>query len=406
MIPQVVPRKQLRRRERHLHADAQRGVRDRVRAARPARRDARRRPGPDPHRRRSATSSRRASAGRCRRRRRSGRRAPSADSMTHDAEAAMGSTFAQLREGIAFIRGNPTIGWSLTYLAIAASLVGVLGVLGPNFARDALGLEPKDFVVVVLPLGFGIVMGILLLNTYGQHFRRGAGSSRAAWSSLGILLALLVGRRADLPLPPARRGGDRPRVARRLHLAARDRRAHRVPRRASPTRSSPSPARRSSRRTSPRRSAAGCSASSTCSCRWRASCRSSSSARSRTSSATRPCCSWWARPSSHRASSRSSPAGRSSRSRRTRPPTARAACRVRSGGRRDRGRDRGGRPAEQQPVRSAAAAAMLAGAAPGNADGTGEPLATGEEPGVAATPAGCHAARPPTRSRTPSTDAS
>ena len=34
-----------------------------------------------------------------------------------------------------------TIGWSLIYLAITASLVGVLGVLGPDFAKETLGLE-------------------------------------------------------------------------------------------------------------------------------------------------------------------------------------------------------------------------------------------------------------------------
>lgn len=112
--------------------------------------------------------------------------------MTHDAEEAMGSTLGQLREGIAFIRSNPKIGWSLTYLAIAASLVGVLGVIGPNFARDALGLEPKDFVVIVLPLGFGIVMGILFLNNYGQHFRRRR-LIETGLVSLGVLLALLAG---------------------------------------------------------------------------------------------------------------------------------------------------------------------------------------------------------------------
>jgi len=82
--------------------------------------------------------------------------------------AAMDSTFGQLREGIAYIRENRAIGWSLVYLGIAASLVGVLGVLGPDFAKSALGLEPKDFAVVVLPLGFGIVMGILVLNSWGH----------------------------------------------------------------------------------------------------------------------------------------------------------------------------------------------------------------------------------------------
>jgi MFS family permease len=84
------------------------------------------------------------------------------------AAAAVDSTFGQLREGIAYIRENRAIGWSLIYLGIAASLVGVLGVLGPDFAKSTLGLEPKDFAVIVLPLGFGIVTGILILNSWGH----------------------------------------------------------------------------------------------------------------------------------------------------------------------------------------------------------------------------------------------
>lgn len=107
-----------------------------------------------------------------------------------DAERAVGGTLGQLREGIEFIRANRSITWSLIYLAITASLVGVLGVLGPAFAEQTLGLKAEDFAVVVLPLGFGIVTGILLLNSYGHYFirRRVIESSLIA---LGILLAAL-----------------------------------------------------------------------------------------------------------------------------------------------------------------------------------------------------------------------
>jgi MFS family permease len=114
-----------------------------------------------------------------------------ARSMAADAERAMGSTVAQLREGISFIRANPMISWSLLYLGIAASLVGVLGVLGPDFATDSLGLEPKDFVVVVLPLGFGIVTGILVLNSFGHLVPRRR-IIEGGLVALGILLAILA----------------------------------------------------------------------------------------------------------------------------------------------------------------------------------------------------------------------
>jgi len=108
-----------------------------------------------------------------------------------DAERAVGSTLAQLREGLAFVRANPSIAWSLVYLGIAASLVGVLGVLGPAFAEDTLGLEPKDLVVVVLPLGIGIVTGVLALNSFGRYLPRRR-VIEVGLVALGILLAALA----------------------------------------------------------------------------------------------------------------------------------------------------------------------------------------------------------------------
>jgi hypothetical protein len=75
-------------------------------------------------------------------------------------------------------------------LGIAASLVGVLGVLGPDFAKTTLGLGEKDFVVIVLPLGTGIVMGILLLNSYGRYLPRRR-VIEVSLVALGVLLAAL-----------------------------------------------------------------------------------------------------------------------------------------------------------------------------------------------------------------------
>jgi predicted MFS family arabinose efflux permease len=114
-----------------------------------------------------------------------------ARSAVHDAEAAVGSVVRQLQEGITFIRDNHQVAWSLLYLGVSASLVGVLGVLGPAFATETLGLEPKDFVVVVLPLGFGVVMGILLLGSFGRYLPRRR-LIEVAMVALGILLALLA----------------------------------------------------------------------------------------------------------------------------------------------------------------------------------------------------------------------
>jgi MFS-type transporter involved in bile tolerance (Atg22 family) len=99
--------------------------------------------------------------------------------------------FGQLREGITYIRDNPATAWSLAYLGISASLIGVVAVLGPSFARDTLGLSPKDLIVVVLPLGVGIVMGVLVLNNYGKYFARRR-AIEVGLVVLGVLLVILT----------------------------------------------------------------------------------------------------------------------------------------------------------------------------------------------------------------------
>lgn len=107
-----------------------------------------------------------------------------------DVGAALRSTGLQLREGLGYIREHPDVLWSLTYLGIGAGLIGILGVLGPDFARRNLGLDPKDFIVVVLPLGLGIVMGVLLLGRVETLVPRRR-LIEGGLLALGILLAIL-----------------------------------------------------------------------------------------------------------------------------------------------------------------------------------------------------------------------
>jgi Na+/melibiose symporter-like transporter len=88
------------------------------------------------------------------------------------ARSAVNATFEQLREGLAYIRDNRNVFWSLTYLTMVSSLIGVLGVLGPDFAKSVLGLEEGDLVVVLLPLGAGLLSGIIVLNLVGRYLPR------------------------------------------------------------------------------------------------------------------------------------------------------------------------------------------------------------------------------------------
>ncbi|CAN5624554.1 MFS transporter [soil metagenome] len=104
------------------------------------------------------------------------------------AERAVGATVSQLREGLGYIRAHHNIFWSLTYLAVTSSLIGVVGVLGPDFAVSVLGLSEDDFVVVVLPLGVGLIAGIVVLNMFGRHVSR----RRLIEAGMVVLAAALV----------------------------------------------------------------------------------------------------------------------------------------------------------------------------------------------------------------------
>jgi MFS family permease len=108
-----------------------------------------------------------------------------------EASHAVTGVFGQLVEGIVYIRDNLAIAWSLAYLGISASLIGVVAVLGPKFARDTLGLSAKDLIVVVLPLGLGIVFGVLLLNNYGKYVVRRR-AIEVGLVLLGVLLVILT----------------------------------------------------------------------------------------------------------------------------------------------------------------------------------------------------------------------
>ena len=116
---------------------------------------------------------------------------PAGHDTLHEAEAAVGSVFGQFREGISYVRENPNVAWALTYLGVAASIVGVLGALGPGFAVHVLNLTSKDFVVVVLPLGFGVVAGVLLVNAIRSLIPRRR-TIEIGLVTLGVCLVLIT----------------------------------------------------------------------------------------------------------------------------------------------------------------------------------------------------------------------
>lgn len=119
--------------------------------------------------------------------------------------SAVGEPLAQLREGLVEIARNREVARPIVHLAASSSLVGVVGVLGPSLGT-AFGLAPKDLIVVVLPLGVGVVGGVLWLQRFGARIpRRRAGEIGLAL--FGVLAAAIsgltfLGRATELQLLP------------------------------------------------------------------------------------------------------------------------------------------------------------------------------------------------------------
>jgi MFS family permease len=111
----------------------------------------------------------------------------------------------QLGEGLAAITGNREVSRPLIQLAASASLVGVIGVLGPNLALS-IGLDPRNLIVVVLPLGLGVVAGVFGLHRLGGDVpRRRAGEGGLfAFGVLALAIASVspIADAAGLPVVP------------------------------------------------------------------------------------------------------------------------------------------------------------------------------------------------------------
>ncbi len=106
----------------------------------------------------------------------------------------------QLREGFAVVRRDREISRPIILLAAGTSIAGVLGVVGPSLAL-AVGLEPKQLAVVVVPLGLGVVVGVVGLRRFGGRIPR----RRVAEGALVVLGVLTLAIAGVEPLDPVLR---------------------------------------------------------------------------------------------------------------------------------------------------------------------------------------------------------
>jgi hypothetical protein len=74
---------------------------------------------------------------------------------------------------------------------VAASLIGVMGAIGPGFTKEILRLSEEDFFFIMGPAGLGAVLGILFLNAYGKSLPRRLVID-IGLVSMGVTLVLLA----------------------------------------------------------------------------------------------------------------------------------------------------------------------------------------------------------------------
>jgi MFS family permease len=99
--------------------------------------------------------------------------------------------FQELREGWRVIRRDRDVSRPILHQAAGASVAGVLGVLGPGLAAT-IGLQPNQLAVIVVPLGIGVVIGVVGLRRFGDRLprRRAAESGHVVLGTLTASLAL------------------------------------------------------------------------------------------------------------------------------------------------------------------------------------------------------------------------
>jgi MFS family permease len=117
--------------------------------------------------------------------------APPIPAETAEVRSSLHEPIVQLREGFAVVRRDRAISRPIILLATATSVAGVLGVLGPSLGTT-VGLEPEHLAVVVVPIGIGVVIGVLGLRRFGGDAPRRR-IAEVGLLTLGAVTTLLAG---------------------------------------------------------------------------------------------------------------------------------------------------------------------------------------------------------------------
>lgn len=122
------------------------------------------------------------------------------------AERAVTETRQGITEAFHYLRATPLVTWAMVYIALTYTLIAIAGALAPGFVREVLRLGERNVVVLVAPAGFGVVLGLALLNFIGSRMSR-ANAIGTGLVVVGIALVVLAAARPFAELFASRLGG-------------------------------------------------------------------------------------------------------------------------------------------------------------------------------------------------------
>ncbi len=96
--------------------------------------------------------------------------------------------WAEFREGLQFVSGQPRLQSAMVHLVTITTLVMVMAMLAPGYSARVLGMAPQNAVIVFAPAGVGMLTASLLAGRWGHILRR----LRFGYVGL-ILVGLLFG---------------------------------------------------------------------------------------------------------------------------------------------------------------------------------------------------------------------
>ena len=117
--------------------------------------------------------------------------APPIPPKTGEQRQSLREPLEELRDGFRVVRRESSISRPIVLLATATSVASVLGVLGPSLATT-VGLDPEQLAVVIVPLGIGVVIGVLGLRRFGGSLPRRR-VAEGGLLALGAVTAALAG---------------------------------------------------------------------------------------------------------------------------------------------------------------------------------------------------------------------